>query len=104
MRSLLKAGLIVWSLRLALPLASSLRQQDQLIVEKKARYIPAGSGQTPFDVTRHIIRVDEIQAGGPPKNGIPALIHPAFVSASEADRSLRAQDMVLAVKFGSVAK
>ena len=104
MRSLLKAGLVVGSPLLALPFVSSPRQPDQLIVERKARYIPAGSGQTPFDVTRHIIRLDEIQAGGPPKNGIPALIHPAFIGALEADRSLKAQDIILAVEFGSVAK
>lgn len=104
MRSFLIAGLAAGSLLLALSAASFPQERDQLIVEKKAKYIPAGSGQTPFDVTRHIIRLDDIQAGGPPKNGIPALIRPSFVSASEADRSLRAQDMILAVESGSVAK
>jgi hypothetical protein len=82
---------VVASLLLATALVSSPLQQDQLIVEKKARYIPAGSGQTPFDVTRHIIRLDEIQSGGPPENGIPALDHPVFMSASEADHSLKAR-------------
>ncbi len=92
-------------LALLLPLASAPKQQvDQLIVEKKERYIPAGPGQKPFDVTRHVIRLDEIQVGGPPKNGIPALDHPAFLSASEADQSLKAQDMVLGVEFSGVAK
>jgi hypothetical protein len=100
-------GLIVRGLVLALllPLASAPKQQvEQLIVEKKERYVPAGPGQKPFDVTRHVIRLDEIQAGGPPKNGIPALDHPAFVSASEADQTLKAQDMTLGVVFSGVAK
>jgi hypothetical protein len=87
------------------PLASIPNQQvGQLIVEKKERYIPAGPGQKPFDVTRHVIRLDDIQSGGPPKNGIPALDHPAFMSTSEADRSLKAKDMILGAKFSGVAK
>jgi uncharacterized protein DUF3179 len=100
-------GLTSWGLVLALslPLASAPKQQvDQLIVERKERYIPAGPGQKPFDATRHVIRLDEIQAGGPTKNGIPALDHPAFVSASEADQTLKAQDMILGVVFSGVAK
>lgn len=103
MTRLLIAGLITGSL-LPLPVASSPLQQDQLIVEKKAKYIPGGPGQRPFDVTRHIIRLTEIQAGGPPKNGIPALDHPAFVSASEADRNLEANDMILGIQLKGFAK
>jgi uncharacterized protein DUF3179 len=100
-------GLTSWGFLLALllPFTSAPNQQmDQLIVEKQERYIPAGPSQKPFDVTRHVIRLDDIQAGGPPKNGIPALDHPAFVSASEADRSLKAQDMILGIELSGVAK
>jgi hypothetical protein len=92
------------SLLLPLQLPPACHEWDQLVVEKKAKYIPAGRDQTPFDVTRHIIRLDEIHGGGPPKNGIPALNHPAFVTASESDRSLKAQEMVLGVEFSGVAK
>jgi hypothetical protein len=106
MRYLSNIGLTSWGLLLALllpPASASKQRVDQLIVEKE-RFIPAGPGQKPFDVTRHVIRLDEIQAGGPPKNGIPALDHPAFVSASEADRSLKAQEIILGVEFSGVAK
>jgi hypothetical protein len=106
MRSVWNIGLTFWGLlALLLPFAlTSTQQVDQLVVEKKERYIPAGPGQKPFDATRHIIRLDEIQAGGPAKNGIQALDHPAFVSASEADQTLKAQDMILGVVFSGVAK
>ncbi len=106
MRLFLRAGLIPCSLLLSLPAIFNPRQdkKDEPVVEKKAAYIPAGPGQKPFDVTRHVIRLDQIQSGGPPKNGIPALDHPAFVSASEGDRSLKGEDMVLAVEFSGVAK
>ena len=105
MRVLLNASLILWSLLLSLPLASTWPQrEDQLIVDKKPAYVPAGPGQRPFDVTRHVIPLDQIQSGGPPKNGIPALDHPAFTSASEADRSLKPEDIILGVEFSGVAK
>jgi hypothetical protein len=98
------ASLVSWSLLLSLAIAATPRQrEDELLVEKKAAYIPAGPGQKPFDVTRHVIPVDQIQSGGPPKNGIPALDHPAFTSASEADRSLKAEDVILWVEFSGVA-
>lgn len=105
MRSLLNTGLISWSLLLSAPLASAPQeQQDQIFVEKKARYIPAGPGQASFDVTRHVIRLGDIQSGGPPKNGIPALDHPAFISTSEADQSLKPEDLILGAEFSGIAK
>src|SRR5258708_4092794 len=105
MRFLLKASLMSCCLLLSLPLASSARQRDgELTVEKKATYIPAGSGQKPFDVTRHVIAPDQIQSGGPPKNGIPAFDHPVFVSSSEAERTLRAEDVLLGMEFAGIAK
>lgn len=105
MRLLLNASLLSCSLLLSVPLACTPQQrEDELTVEKKATYIPAGSGQKPFDVTRHVIALDQIQLGGPPKNGIPALDHPAFTNASEADRTLKAEDIVLGVEFTGISK
>jgi hypothetical protein len=97
--------LISLSLLLGLPItAVALQREKEVIVEKKEAYIPAGSGQKPWDVTRHVIALNEIQSGGPPKNGIPALDHPAFVSVSEADRTLKPQDMILGAEFSGVSK
>lgn len=105
MQFLLKASLIPCSILLLLQSTGAAPQRgEELIVEKKAKYIPAGSGQKPFDVTRHIIALGQIQSGGPPKNGIPALDHPAFTSAAEADRSLRPEDIVLGAEFTGSAK
>lgn len=105
MQFLLKASLIPCSILLLLQSTGAAPQRgEELIVEKKAKYIPAGSGQKPFDVTRHIIALGQIQSGGPPKNGIPALDHPAFTSAAESDRSLRPEDIVLGAEFTGSAK
>lgn len=80
-------------------------QQPQAVkIEKKPTYIPAGPGQKPFDVTRHIIPLKDIQSGGPPRDGIPALNFPAFISAEQADRSLKPNDVVLGVAVDGTAK
>src|SRR5215472_14339812 len=105
MRFTLQASLIFWSaLTLLSPSSFPGQREERLIVEKKTTHIPAGSGQKPFDVTRHVISLSQIQSGGPPKNGIPALDHPVFISAAEADRDLKSEDLVLGVEFAGVAK
>ena len=75
----------------------------EIITEPKQRLIRTAPGDTPFDVTRHTIALKEIRGGGPPKDGIPALLEPSFISPSEAT-SLRPQDMVLGVSIGGVSK
>ena len=79
-------------------------QQHKVQVEKKPKYIAAGRGQEPWNVTRHTIPIRGIQSGGPPKDGIPALTDPAFISAAEANRVLHPSDIVLGVDFDGVAK
>ena len=37
-----------------------------------------------WDFSRHSIPTDEIMGGGPPRDGIPALMSPRYVSASKA--------------------
>ena len=77
---------------------------QELRIEKKPVSIPAGAGQKPFDVTLHAIPLNDIQSGGPSRDGIPALDHPAFAAASEADPSLRATDLVLGIATKEAAK
>ena len=45
------------------------------------------------------IDTERIQSGGPPKGGIPALDHPAFVEGGAAD-FLSKDDMVLGLEIG----
>ena len=49
-----------------------------------------------FDLNNAIVPPDEILSGGPPKDGIPALLKPKFVSAAEAE-FMRAEDQVMGV-------
>ena len=49
-----------------------------------------------FDTSRHSIPVDDIYDGGPGKDGIPAISHPKFITAKEADRTfLKNDDRIL---------
>ena len=75
-----------------------------LAAPPQRQLLDAGKGQPPFDVTFHAVPLNEIIGGGPARDGIPALDHPKFVSAKEADRFLRAKDRVLAVSLNDAVK
>ncbi len=74
------------------------------LAQEQEQYLDAGKGQPPFDITRHSVPIEEILSGGPPKDGIPALNNPKFVSASDGDKFLKKHDKVLAIEYNGVAK
>lgn len=39
---------------------------------------------TGFDFSKHNVPTEEIRGGGPPKDGIPAILEPQFILATEA--------------------
>jgi thiol-disulfide isomerase/thioredoxin len=66
---------------------------------------PAGAeSQFKTDFTKHSVPYDEILSGGPPKDGIPAIDAPRFVSVEEADEWLEPQEPVILVEVGDVEK
>ncbi len=66
---------------------------------------PAGAGsQFETDFIKHSVPYDEILSGGPPKDGIPAIDEPTFISVDEADAWLEAQEPVVLVQVDGVAK
>ncbi len=56
------------------------------------------------DFTRHTIPYDEIEPGGPPKDGIPAIDSPKFTGFSEADRYLHREEPVMVVEVDGDAR
>lgn len=56
------------------------------------------------DFSKHNVPYSEIFSGGPPKDGIPALKDPKFVSASEANAWLKPLEPVILVQVGEDAK
>ncbi len=58
---------------------------------------------TGFDLKNSVVPQDEILAGGPPKDGIPALLKPTFVSMEQAG-FLKDDDQVIGVVVGDAAR
>ena len=56
------------------------------------------------DFTNHVVPLDEIVSGGPPKDGIPAIDHPQFVSIADADAWLDDREPVVVLSRGGEAK
>lgn len=56
------------------------------------------------DFSRHSVPYHEIASGGPPRDGIPAIDRPRFVSIAEADGWLRGQEAVVALEVGGDAR
>lgn len=56
------------------------------------------------DFSRHTVPLGEIVSGGPPKDGIPAIDRPQFVTVSQADDWLSPREPVVLVLEGNEAK
>ncbi len=56
-----------------------------------------------FDLEGALIPVDAIEAGGPPRDGIPSIDYPALIDAGTAD-FLEPEDRVLGVVIGGEAR
>ena len=56
-----------------------------------------------WNYSNNIIPLDEIQSGGPPKDGIPALNNPDYLPATKAT-FMRAEEQVIGVYLNGVAR
>ncbi|HHJ14065.1 MAG TPA: DUF3179 domain-containing protein [Gammaproteobacteria bacterium] len=56
-----------------------------------------------FDLSGSLVPVSQIEPGGPPRDGIPAIDHPRFLNASQAD-FLRDEDRVLGIDRNGLQK
>jgi len=56
-----------------------------------------------FNLDNAVVPREEILSGGPPKDGIPAILKPQFVDAQSADFLLD-EDQVLGVLIGGIAR
>ena len=63
-----------------------------------------GGSRWETDFSKHSVPLEEIVSGGPPKDGIPAIDDPAFVSVATADRWLAPRSPVMVVERGGEVK
>ena len=56
------------------------------------------------DFSRHTVPYDEIISGGPPRDGIPPIDNPKFVTPKDADAWLEAQEPVIALEINGDAR
>ena len=54
--------------------------------------------------TKHSVSLDEIVGGGPPKDGIPSIDNPKFISIAEAGKFLNDSEPGIALDIGGIAK
>ena len=48
---------------------------------------------------KYLVNPEKIQSGGPPKDGIPSIDRPEFVSVAEADKWIKNKELVLALRY-----
>ncbi len=65
---------------------------------------PNAEKQFTTDFSRKSIAFTEILSGGPPKDGIPAVDFPSYVSIEDADAWLAETEPVIAVELGGAAR
>lgn len=72
----------------------------------------SAGGEVPFstadwestDFSMHSVPLDEFVGGGPPKDGIPSIDEPKFVSVAEADRFLAPREPVAVLEVAGTAR
>lgn len=77
--------------------------QDSLLFVNQTQKRSQQRTQPEFDFSNSIIPPQEIQSGGPPKDGIPALSTPKLIEAADA-KYLKPNDRVISVVIDKVAR
>ena len=65
---------------------------------------PAVAGGLKTDLSKALVRLDEIVSGGPPPDGIPAIDRPVFVATGAASAWLKPKEPVLALQLNGDAR
>jgi hypothetical protein len=78
-----------------------MRKTAFLILSILVLWTPAHAD---WDFSRHRIPIEDIRGGGPPRDGIPALFNPEYMSAGAADKILEPGEKVLGLTLNGVSR
>ncbi len=106
---LIVSALVLWS---GLAVAAPRAEHSQPVSASDGPCTDAFGGRPPdFPVTgwktnfcRRSVELSEIMSGGPPRDGIPPIDAPTFVSQALADRWVSEREPVIALEIGGAAK
>ncbi|MEX2347460.1 MAG: DUF3179 domain-containing protein [Balneolaceae bacterium] len=56
------------------------------------------------DISKSLINLDELQTGGPPKDGIPSIDNPVFIPADDAQSWISDNEPVIVVEYNGKAR
>ena len=98
---------VVLAMLLVVPALVYLELKDQSVLGRDGNRALAQRGagrrlQAAFDLSATSVPQEQILSGGPPKDGIPALLQPQFVAGSRATY-LAPEDRVIGVVHGDEA-
>jgi hypothetical protein len=75
-------------------------EDPELPQEHQGQQAPTGAGRSfSTDFSRATISFDTVLSGGPPKDGIPAIDNPKFISIDDADSWLKPEEAVLVMRI-----
>ena len=84
--------------------ASACFGSQSVTAESQPRFLPARPHENPFDVTRHLVPLSEIQDSGVGRDEIIALSCARFSNRDHADKQLKNSEPVLGVSWNEDAK
>lgn len=78
-----------------------IKQKIGNLMENNDMALSEDEIKTLNDGTKYIVHPDKLVSGGPPKDGIPSIDNPQFISVSEANKFLNDKELVLGINFNS---
>ncbi len=72
---------------------------DKLLKSKSVQLESKEEIKTLSDGTKYIVHPNKLLSGGPPKDGIPSIDKPKFISAKEAGKFVRDEELILGINL-----
>lgn len=81
-------------------------QEPPMVVPEEKPGIPSGELEIKTDSSglKYIVAPEKLIGGGPPKDGIPSIDEPRFITLEEADEWIEDNELVLALKYKGVKR